>query len=264
MDEPSILDYLKSLFRFGRKDKIPFPKVEFVKIPIESESEPAGKLPWRSLLAVALAVIGQRSLEPANNNWMVAVVFYSLSLVFLLWAIAISEWRLAPSRSFEPFHDSLDIRVSFLLPAALFALVAFILFGGNLFTPLNLTLWFLAIACLVFAFWVKTADTVSIWEKIKKKVRFDTWRVRISGWHVLLFFVIILVIFFRVYQVNTIPAEPFSDHAEKILDVYDVTRGDTHIFFPRNTGREGLQMYLTVLVSAIFGTGLSFLSLKIG
>jgi MFS family permease len=37
-----------------------------------------------------------------------------------------------------------------------------------------------------------------------------------------------------------------------------------HIFFPRNTGREAIQMYLTVLVSGLFGTGLSFLSLKIG
>ena len=73
-----------------------------------------------------------------------------------------------------------------------------------------------------------------------------------------------LAIFFRVYRVNTIPPEPFSDHAEKILDVYDVSQGQTHIFFPRNTGREFIQMYWTLLMSWIFGTGLSFLSLKIG
>jgi 4-amino-4-deoxy-L-arabinose transferase-like glycosyltransferase len=48
------------------------------------------------------------------------------------------------------------------------------------------------------------------------------------------------------------------------MDVYDVSQGQTHIFFPRNTGREGIQMYLTLLVSWLFGTGLSFLSLKIG
>jgi hypothetical protein len=46
--------------------------------------------------------------------------------------------------------------------------------------------------------------------------------------------------------------------------VYDVTQGQTSIFFPRNTGREAFQMYLTVLVSWLFGTGLSFISLKIG
>jgi 4-amino-4-deoxy-L-arabinose transferase-like glycosyltransferase len=73
-----------------------------------------------------------------------------------------------------------------------------------------------------------------------------------------------LVVFFRVYRLNGVPAEPSSDHAEKILDLYDITQGQTHIFFPRNSGREGLQMYLTIVVAWIFDTGLSFLSLKIG
>jgi hypothetical protein len=61
-----------------------------------------------------------------------------------------------------------------------------------------------------------------------------------------------------------VPPEPFSDHAEKIFDVYDVSQGQTQIFFPRNTGRESFQMYWTLLVASIFNTGLSFLSLKLG
>ena len=73
-----------------------------------------------------------------------------------------------------------------------------------------------------------------------------------------------IVTFFRVYNLRGVPSEPFSDHAEKILDVYDVSQGQTHIFFPRNTGREAIQMYLTLVVSWLFGTGLSFISLKIG
>src|SRR3990170_1998228 len=264
MDEPSILDYLKSLFQFGTKNKIPFPRVEFVDPDPIREIEPTGKLPWRSLLAVSLALMGQRFLEPANNNWMAAVVFYALALAFLAWSIIISEWKIAPSREFEPRHDKLDIRFSALLPGAIFALAAFLLFGGNLFTPLNFTLWILALVFLVFAFWLKPTLSPSLWEKVRLALNKDTWRIRFSGWHILVIFVIILVVFFRVYQVPGIPAEPFSDHAEKILDVFDITQGQTHIFFPRNTGREGIQMYLTVLVAAIFGTGLSFLSLKIG
>ena len=73
-----------------------------------------------------------------------------------------------------------------------------------------------------------------------------------------------VIAFFRIYNLTGVPSEPNSDHAEKILDVYDVSQGLTHIFFPRNTGREADQMYLTLVVSWIFGTGLSFLSLKIG
>ncbi len=84
------------------------------------------------------------------------------------------------------------------------------------------------------------------------------------GWIILLIVATALVFFFRFYQTTTIPPEPFSDHAEKILDVYDVSQGQTHIFFIRNTGREAFQMYWTLLISWIFRTGLSFLSLKLG
>jgi hypothetical protein len=55
-----------------------------------------------------------------------------------------------------------------------------------------------------------------------------------------------------------------SDHAEKLLDVWDVLQGQTAVFFTRNTGREGLQMYMIALVTRLFDLDLSFLSMKIG
>ncbi len=55
-----------------------------------------------------------------------------------------------------------------------------------------------------------------------------------------------------------------SDQAEKLLDVWDVLHGQTSIFFPRNTGREAIQMYLTAGIIQLFKTGYTFLSLKIG
>jgi hypothetical protein len=55
-----------------------------------------------------------------------------------------------------------------------------------------------------------------------------------------------------------------SDHAEKLLDVHDVLTGDLNVFFPRNTGREAFQFYWTALMDIVFGTGISFMSLKIG
>ncbi len=58
--------------------------------------------------------------------------------------------------------------------------------------------------------------------------------------------------------------EMFSDHAEKLLDVYDVLQGHSKIFFERNTGREGLQFHLIAWTVKLFGTGISFLSMKIG
>ena len=70
--------------------------------------------------------------------------------------------------------------------------------------------------------------------------------------------------FYRFYLLDQVPPEMFSDHAEKLIDVTDVLRGQFYIFFPRNTGREAFQMYLTAAAAKVFGTGVSFLSLKIG
>jgi 4-amino-4-deoxy-L-arabinose transferase-like glycosyltransferase len=80
----------------------------------------------------------------------------------------------------------------------------------------------------------------------------------------LAFVVIGMVIFFRVYRLESVPPQMNSDHAEKLLDVWDVLNGQYNIFFPRNTGREDFQMYLTATIVEFFDTGISFMSLKIG
>ncbi|MGZ6347030.1 MAG: glycosyltransferase family 39 protein, partial [Anaerolineales bacterium] len=110
----------------------------------------------------------------------------------------------------------------------------------------------------------RPVDSRSPWNRLVDFYKADSWTIKATRWTLLILVVVGIVIFFRVYNIGGIPAEPFSDHAEKLLDVYDVSQGQTHIFFPRNTGREAIQMYLTLVVSWIFGTGLTFLSLKIG
>jgi len=54
-----------------------------------------------------------------------------------------------------------------------------------------------------------------------------------------------------------------SDHAEKYLDVWDILSGQTHIFFPRNGGREALQFYFIAFLQKYFGLATNFLTLKI-
>jgi hypothetical protein len=61
-----------------------------------------------------------------------------------------------------------------------------------------------------------------------------------------------------------VPGEMFSDHAEKLLDVGDILNGQYSVFFPRNTGREFVQMYLTAIIASWLKLGLTFLSLKLG
>src|SRR5512136_3216755 len=111
-EEPSILDFLKSRLKFWRKE-------EKIAIPPESASKTRGvirvkeappaparagqtkpaaphkPIPWRSLLALALALIGQRAFEMPTRQVLPGTILYFLGLAFLVWAILCKEWRLA-------------------------------------------------------------------------------------------------------------------------------------------------------------------------
>ncbi len=76
--------------------------------------------------------------------------------------------------------------------------------------------------------------------------------------------ILLLAAAFRFWQLDTLPPEMTSDHAEKLLDVMDVLEGQRPVFFKRNTGREPLQFYVTALLAGPLGLGLSHLALKVG
>jgi hypothetical protein len=69
---------------------------------------------------------------------------------------------------------------------------------------------------------------------------------------------------FLFYRLSATPANPTSDHAEKLLDVLDLLHGERPIFFVRNTGREPFQFYWTFALIKLFGLPLHYLTLKIG
>ncbi len=100
--------------------------------------------------------------------------------------------------------------------------------------------------------------------EIKKRKSVFLHQIRVIRVPLLIFLTLLIAAFFRFHHLASVPAEPFSDHAEKLFDVYDITQGETRVFFPRNTGREAIQFYWTLLAAAFFRTGLSFQSLKIG
>jgi 4-amino-4-deoxy-L-arabinose transferase-like glycosyltransferase len=266
-EEPSVLDYLKSKLRFWKRGgtiEIPTREPEVKQTEIQSTPAPAVSWPWRPLLALALALVGQRLFEPSTRAAWVGIAFTLASVGMLIWAYLRKEWMLQDLPDSNSHLDPLTFRRLPMILAVVFTVLAFIFLGGNLFTWFNVLLWLAAIACYIWALWLKKPKPGSWFRKVKKSLTRREWSLKFNPWTLLVLAVIALVIFFRVAHLNQTPGEPFSDHAEKILDVYDITQGQTSIFFPRNTGREGLQMYLTVAVAWLFGTGLSFLSLKIG
>lgn len=257
-NEPSVLDYLKERWAaFWRLDVASEPAAQAAAAevdgpPATDESVLARPWPWRTLLALTLALLAQDSLEPPRSGPELAVFGFVLAAAFFIWGFAVGEWTppaLPPSAS---RRDPLTVRRGALLPLSLLVVVLLVLFGGNRFTPLNVTLWLLTLGLFIHAFWLKQPQR-----------GFD-WRRWWTPWHVLLLFSAAVVIFIRFYRLAEVPWEPFSDHAEKLRDVYDITQGQWRIFFPRNTGREAFQFYWTLLVAKIFGTGISFQSLKIG
>ncbi len=224
--------------------------------PVEpsDQSLPTG-LPWRTLLAVLLGLYAQLSLEPPGRNFGLALPLYAFAAGLAVWAFLRKEWRLPGVRTTRAIPDPLKVRFLPLFASVLLAVIAFWDFGPeDKFTASNLTLWISSIILLVFGFWLRV-------DKSRNPPAADGRRWL---WLAVITATAGFVIFFRLNQIDSVPAEPFSDHAEKILDIYDITQGQWLIFFPRNTGREGFQMYWTLLVAGVFGTGLSFLSLKLG
>jgi hypothetical protein len=216
---------------------------------IEGITADLSAIRWRSLSALLLALIAQFQLEPPAHI-APAVVFYFAALGFLVWAIIVGEWKLSPSALQSSAHKIQPIRVLPLLASIPLLIAAFFAFSGNRFNTLNLSLWFAGIILFVAAVWVPGM--------IQRNAATD-WE-----WIALLTCMFLLVAFLRVYRIHQIPADPFSDHAEKILDVFDISQGKYSIFFERNTGREALQMYWSFLIMKLFGTGFTFLGLKIG
>jgi 4-amino-4-deoxy-L-arabinose transferase-like glycosyltransferase len=209
-----------------------------------------------------LALLGQNFFEPPVSLSL-GFGFYFVAFALLGWAIYSGEWTLAPLSPSSEGTDSLSYRPLLLFVSIALAFLAFFLFQDNLFTFTNVTIWYLAVALFIRALWINGKSTWSLQNTIAVFKR-DPLTINLSRWTLLLLAVTALVVFFRFHQTVGVPPEPFSDHAEKLLDVYDVSQGQTPIFFIRNTGREGFQMYWTLLVGKLFGTGLSFVSLKLG
>jgi len=267
MDEPSVLEYLLDKLTFWKEGTIDLPAVED-ETASPADSEPGREKRksvldrnWVPLLPVLLALTAQFFLNPPRRSPLAGVILYGLAGALLLVLLVQETWQIpsSPEPSRVGFKE--HIHIPALLAGVVFALAAFWMFGGNLFTSLNLILWVAAFVLIAWGLWLPQ-DTVrdfqDRWQRFRKR------GFQISPWMILVMLAFIVAGYYRFNLLRQVPPEMFSDHAEKLLDVGDVLRGRTRIFFPRNTGREAFQMYLTAAVSRIFDTGLSFLSLKLG
>jgi hypothetical protein len=203
--------------------------------------------PWRTIVAFALALAAQQALEPRDQRtWLVGVSLYAVAAIWLVAAASHAEFALPRPPLAALAAEPATFGESALTIAASLAVLTLLACGGNRLTLFNLAIWLATIGFLIRAFWTR-APRLPI-------------RPRALWW--LLAAAAALAVFFRVFEFGAVPGEMFSDHAEKLLDVGELLNGQTLIFFPRNTGREAFQMYLTAAIALV--TGLNFTALRIG
>jgi hypothetical protein len=276
--EPSVLDYIKGKLFPGRNPVVEIPDAttgpDFEK-PLVLKTEGTGiggvrksnRYFWQLILVLIMFLIGQRLLEPPDQSVIIALVFYAFGIGLFVWNWFHGRFD-TDLYIYEDQEESsgLTFRPVFLLISLATALLVMFLFTGNRFNGINMTVWIVSILSLIATF-----IPAPRWDDIR--IRFSTFmkdlvksglRIQITQWHVIFLVTLTLICFFRIYRLDKLPIEMISDHAEKLLDVNDVLNGMLSTFFPRNTGREAFQMYLSAAVALVFGTGISFMTLKIG
>jgi len=257
--EPSVWDFfadkLKSWLKTHSEGEIK-----------ELEDISSGKQPfaWLTVGAVVMALIAQLSLEPSPGRtvWP-GVLLYAGSLVCLILAIYRQEWAL-PSfsrSSSKPFEVS--FKLEFLVISLFLALLAFLMFGNGQFGLLNTLVWALAVVFFFLTFWPLQRRPALRIRKVWQRFLEGGFQLRITRWTIIVLAVIAVVLFFNFVRLDSVPPEMVSDQAEKLMDINDILNGYRPVYFPRNTGREGLHFYLSAAFMRIFNLDVSFLNLKI-
>ncbi len=275
MDEPSILDLLKEKLKprnILRGIKTPQPSEvsqEQVSKPDDSQKKPRlpFTMPWKSLLAVLLAIAGQAALNPSQNKSIVGVILFAAATGVLILSILKGEWSLHTRDAVDEPETliPLTVRRNPFLLFIISLLMAFVTLGGNKFTIINLTFWFMAIISGIIAFWIprKQIDFSEIKEKIIRFVSNPVATIHFDPWKLLVLGAFCIAAYFHLHNLAVIPLEMTSDHAEKLLDINHVLNGDMMIFFANNGGREPIQFYLAAFLVKVFGAGMNFLTLKL-
>ena len=284
MNEPSLLDFIKAkimpwkysiseeyLLFLTEEEDLSSDKVYDGEITEKSANFLTNLGRFKLVLALFLAIFGQLFLEPPDRNVPIAIVFFVACFGLIVWT-AISKdliFNYQNVASTKLINFDLSINNLYLLGVSgLLFVLAFFAFQKNnsneiLFNFLNLSLW--ASSLIFFFLALFEADRIKkYFENFRLSIKSKHFFIKITPWLLFIIVSTILVFYFRFYRLNEVLGEMFSDHAEKLLDVYDVLNGKFPVFFIRNTGREFFQFYWTAFLAIVFNTGVSFMSLKIG
>ncbi len=267
MDEPSVLDYLKEKINprnWGKEGGIELPPAE------PSEPKPVREsafahFAWKPLAALFFALVAQGLLEPTAPKPTFAIILYVFAAIITILAIYQQEWLLPTLRAEESSAMEPGVRMTPLLVSLPLILLSLLTLKDNTFTAFNVFIWFLTLFFAVYAFWVPQHkfDLKVFYTRITAFVKDPSVNIHISAWTVLVVAVFLLSAFFHLYQIDSVPLDMTSDHAEKLLDVQRILNGQYSIFMPSNGGREAMQFYIVTALIKWFGAGINMTTLKL-
>ncbi len=258
MPEPTILDYLKSLFTSHPIDLKEYFEDggigEKAEVKKKGTTSSCNQNNWGIVFGFVCALTAQYFLEPERRQLGLAVILYSFSALLIFCRKQNCGLRDEVGKADSEIDGKLGVKLyrPYMLYFSLFLeIAAFFSFSNHSFKYLNLSLWISGLLFFIGSFWNF---------KFKKPTNSRHVLLHLS----LLGLVLICAAFFRFYMLEEVPGEMFSDHAEKLLDVMDILDGQRPVYFPRNTGREALQFYVTAMLIQFFNVEIGFMSLKIG
>lgn len=271
--EMTVLDWIKARLR-GRRIPIP----DSVEPVASRPAEPRRQVVYRQAAAAVvpelpviqarhlrtpagllLAFLAQIGLATRAGSPLLHVVVYLAGAAMLVWALHRRDFDLGGPLPREASRMELRVRPQLLIAGLAFGGLTFLFARNNQFNPPTLLFWLAAAASLLAAFWEGKLRAPDLsWIRLPR-LEWD-----LEPHHALLLVLIAVAAWFRFVRLDAVPYEMWSDHAEKLLDVRDILNGSYPIFFIRNTGREPFQFYMAALTAKVAGTGLSYMTLKLG
>ena len=217
--------------------------------------------------ALVLALLGQATFEAAAQRDLMPVqgiVLYLAALALAGWGLWRNDLGLLSSPATDLVSRDGPARGGWLGAGAVLSLLTFLASGHNTFRLSTVLFWVGALTCLLIAFWEGENPFAQALRRVRAWLQQPSWHFGLDVWAMGFWLALGVAAFFRFVHLSTIPLDMWSDQAEKLLDVADVLDGRFSIFFARNTGREAFQFYLAAATARLLGTGVTFLTLKIG
>lgn len=208
--------------------------------------------PWIGLAGLALLILASWGLESKDAS---PAILGQLTAGLLLWAWI--AWGAPPADGLGDLDPPADgpRRIPLVLSVVGAGLCAWSM-PAKEFDSAGVVFWIEAIAGWLWAWWpprvphatalAPSADQLSV-------------RTRLTA----LAAVLVVGSFFLFYRLAGVPADPVSDHAEEMLDMFDLLNGKFHIFFPRNLGVAPFHFYWTSALVAGLKFPLRYLTVKI-